>query len=217
MLLVLIIVIIASRDPLFSICVRAMWCTYVTPPIFELYINVCPMPPIQFHLRRASLQNPSITSYASSVLRNRYRTQRPNITADVKYLSPFGPPNSPPTALHRRTIMMVNAMMAPLRNMVTEKAKLYVHATDYLYNIYASHVSQSLFLLSRIDFEITTMIRMIEGGNRPGQSDAQKHVHRIAAGHIANAGICVLVLNGGHFAGERIWGTSRNTHNYKDT
>lgn len=58
--------------------------------------------------------------------------------------------------------------------------------------------------LSRIDVEHASVPRMVTCGNRPGQADAQEHVHRIAAGHVADAGVSVLVLDGGHFAGERV-------------
>lgn len=93
-------------------------------------------------------------------------------------------------------------MTAPDRNMDTEKAKL-LRRTCIPFSA-ASGKCNLCNLLSGVNVEHAAMKRMVTGGNRPGQADAQEHVHRIAAGHIADTGVRVLVLDGCHFAGERV-------------
>lgn len=46
---------------------------------------------------------------------------------------------------------------------------------------------------------------VVDGGDGPGQADAQEHVDRIAARDIADAIIGTLVMLGGNHAGECIW------------
>ena len=52
--------------------------------------------------------------------------------------------------------------------------------------------------------ELGAIVRVIDGGGEPGQADAQKDVDRIRAGHVAHRAVGVLVLNGRHFACERV-------------
>lgn len=41
--------------------------------------------------------------------------------------------------------------------------------------------------------------------NGPRHTNAKEHIYSIAAGYISNAGICVFILNGSHFARKRIY------------
>lgn len=43
------------------------------------------------------------------------------------------------------------------------------------------------------------------GGHWPGDADTKEDVDGVTTRHIADRSIGVLVLNGGHFAGKRIW------------
>lgn len=99
---------------------------------------------------------------------------------------------------------MANAMMAPDRNMLTEKARLRKRWTRLSAMVWREYLCRNS--LSRIDDELTSVVGVIAGGQRPGEPDAEEHVHRIAAGHVADAGVGVFVLDGGHLAGERVWG-----------
>lgn len=54
----------------------------------------------------------------------KYMTHSPPSVATVKYLGPFGPPNSPPMLLFRRINSTIIAITAPEQNRVTENAKL---------------------------------------------------------------------------------------------
>ena len=49
-----------------------------------------------------------------------------------------------------------------------------------------------------------TSVSLDYGSHGPGDTDAEEDVDGVAARHIANGSVGVLVLNGGHFAGERI-------------
>lgn len=65
-----------------------------------------------------------MTWYTSKEDRIKYRIQRQKNTADVAYLMPVGPPNSPPMnfdLLNNRNRM---TSAASLQNIVTENAKL---------------------------------------------------------------------------------------------
>lgn len=41
--------------------------------------------------------------------------------------------------------------------------------------------------------------------NGPRHTNAKEHIYSIAAGYISNAGICIFILNGSHFARKRIY------------
>ena len=49
-----------------------------------------------------------------------------------------------------------------------------------------------------------TSVSLDYGSHGPGDTDTEEDVDGVAARHIANGSVGVLVLNGGHFAGERI-------------
>lgn len=44
----------------------------------------------------------------------------------------------------------------------------------------------------------------IDVTNSPRNTNAKEHVHSIWSGHIANARICIFILDGSHFARKRI-------------
>lgn len=55
----------------------------------------------------------------------------------------------------------------------------------------------------------------VNGGDGPRHADAQEDVHRVAARHVADGGVGVLVLDGGHFAGERVCRRMRRRQQYR--
>lgn len=50
--------------------------------------------------------------------------------------------------------------------------------------------------------EVLALCLVVYGSDGPGHSDAQKDVHSIAARHIADGGVSVLILGGCHFTSE---------------
>lgn len=55
----------------------------------------------------------------------------------------------------------------------------------------------------------------VNGCDGPRHTDAQKHIHCIAAGHVANGGVSVLVLDSSHFTCKSI--CQRIRHRTSDT
>lgn len=53
--------------------------------------------------------------------------------------------------------------------------------------------------------ELLSLHGPVDGGHGPGQADTQEDVDSITAGDVANGGICIHILQGRSFAGERIW------------
>lgn len=62
---------------------------------------------------------------------------------------------------------------------------------------------------ARVHLEGLALAVPVHGGDGPRHADAQEHVHRVAARHVADGGVGVLVLDGGHLAGERVCGRRR--------
>jgi hypothetical protein len=60
-------------------------------------------------------------------------------------------------------------------------------------------------LLSGFHLERSALDVVVDGGHQPRHPYAQEHVHRVAPGHVAHAGVGVLVVDGRHFAGESVW------------
>lgn len=60
-------------------------------------------------------------------------------------------------------------------------------------------------LLARIDEKRLPTAPMHHGCDGPGHADAEKHVHRVRARHVANGCVGILVLARRHFARERVW------------
>jgi hypothetical protein len=52
--------------------------------------------------------------------------------------------------------------------------------------------------------ELGAVPGVVEGGRHPGEADAQEHVDRIRAGHVADRAVGVLVVYGSHFASKCI-------------
>lgn len=118
------------------------------------------------------------------------------------YLANFGPPNSPPIALLRRTSNIMIAITAPVQNSVTEKAKLL--KCKFVLILWPKQISEEN-LLSGIDFECRSFAPMVHGRNGPCDTYSKEDVHSITACYIANASVCVFVLNRGYFTGKCIW------------
>lgn len=59
--------------------------------------------------------------------------------------------------------------------------------------------------LARRDDELVAVHGVIDGGDGPGDADAQEHVHSVAAGHVAHRVVSCAVLDRGHLAGERVF------------
>lgn len=57
---------------------------------------------------------------------------------------------------------------------------------------------------ARWHVELPTFAVPIDRGDGPRHADAQEDIHSIAARHIADGGIGVLVLDGSHFAGKGV-------------
>lgn len=55
---------------------------------------------------------------------------------------------------------------------------------------------------ARVHLEWFAFAVPVNGGDGPRHANAQEHVHRVAARHVADGGVGVLVLDGGDFAGE---------------
>lgn len=53
--------------------------------------------------------------------------------------------------------------------------------------------------------ELLSLHGPVDGGHGPGQANAQEDIDGVAACDVANGGICIHVLDGGSFAGKRIW------------
>lgn len=58
---------------------------------------------------------------------------------------------------------------------------------------------------TRLHLEITALWVVVDGGNGPGHSDAQEDVHSIAAGHVSDGCVSVLILYRCHFTGKGVW------------
>lgn len=58
---------------------------------------------------------------------------------------------------------------------------------------------------ARVHLERFAFAVPVNGGDGPRHTDAQEHVHRVAARHVADGGVGVLVLDGGDLAGEGVW------------
>ena len=62
------------------------------------------------------------------------------------------------------------------------------------------------------DVEDLAVPGFVDGGYRPSNADTQEDVNGITARYIADRSIRVLVLNGSHFAGERVCVEGRDKH-----
>lgn len=59
--------------------------------------------------------------------------------------------------------------------------------------------------LARRDDELVAVHGVVDGGDGPGDADAQEHVHGVAAGHVAHGVVSCAVLDRGHLARERVF------------
>ena len=58
---------------------------------------------------------------------------------------------------------------------------------------------------ARVHLELLSFNSPVDGGHRPRHADPQEHVHGVAAGHVTNGRIGMLVLHGGDFTGKSVW------------
>lgn len=58
--------------------------------------------------------------------------------------------------------------------------------------------------VSRLHAKRAVSVGVVEGSHRPREADAQEDVDGVAAGHVADRGIGVLVVLGSHFTGKGI-------------
>ena len=54
--------------------------------------------------------------------------------------------------------------------------------------------------------KLAPMPLVVDGRHRPGHADAQEDIDRVAARHVADGGVGVAVLHGGHLAGKCVCG-----------
>lgn len=59
--------------------------------------------------------------------------------------------------------------------------------------------------VSRVHHERLPLGAPGDGGNGPRHADPQEDVDSIGASHVADGGVCVLVLDGGNFASKGVW------------
>ena len=62
---------------------------------------------------------------------------------------------------------------------------------------------------ARVHLEHLALGVPVNGRDGPRHADAQEDVHRVAARHVADGGVGVLVLDGGHFTRKRVCGGKR--------
>lgn len=58
---------------------------------------------------------------------------------------------------------------------------------------------------TRLHPELVALWVVVDGGDGPGHSDAQEDVHGVAARHVSNGRVCVLILCRCHFTGKSVW------------
>lgn len=63
---------------------------------------------------------------------------------------------------------------------------------------------------ARVHLEHLAFALPVNGRDGPRHPDAQEHVHRVAAGHVTDGGVSVLVLDGRHFTGKCVCDRKRN-------
>lgn len=57
---------------------------------------------------------------------------------------------------------------------------------------------------SGVDLEDVVHGPLLDGGYRPGDANTQEDVDGVAARHVTDGSVGVLILDSGHFAGERV-------------
>lgn len=74
-----------------------------------------------------------------------------------------------------------------------------------------------MFLLSDWHDEGFAVIGSVDGGDGPGDADAQEDVDGITSRHVADRRVGVLILSGRHFAGEHVWWPTQQQETAKST
>lgn len=59
-------------------------------------------------------------------------------------------------------------------------------------------------LPSRVDVKVISIAGVVNGRNGPGHTNPKKHVNCITSRYIPNTGVCMFVIDCGHFACKRI-------------
>lgn len=57
---------------------------------------------------------------------------------------------------------------------------------------------------ARLHPELTALGVVVDGGDGPRHSDAQEHIHRVAACHVSDGRVGVLVLDRSHFTSKGV-------------
>lgn len=52
--------------------------------------------------------------------------------------------------------------------------------------------------------ELLAVPRLVDGSHGPGDADSEEDVDGVTSRHVADRSVGVLILSGGHFAGEHI-------------
>lgn len=58
---------------------------------------------------------------------------------------------------------------------------------------------------SRVDPELLALRVVIDGSDGPGHTNTEEDVHSVTPSHVADGGVSVLVLDGGHLTGKGVW------------
>ena len=68
----------------------------------------------------------------------------------------------------------------------------------------SSDLSVNADLPAGWDLEVESLWLPVDGGDGPGDADAEEHVDSVGARHVAHRVVCSLVTDGSHFRGEGI-------------
>jgi len=58
---------------------------------------------------------------------------------------------------------------------------------------------------SRIHPELSALCVVVNGSDGPGYTNPQEDIDGVTSCHVADGGVCILVLDSCHFTGEGIW------------
>lgn len=64
--------------------------------------------------------------------------------------------------------------------------------------------------------ELLSLHGPVDGSHGPGQANAQEDIDGVAACDVANRGICIHVLDGGSFAGKRVWRKAETNGSWRE-
>lgn len=58
---------------------------------------------------------------------------------------------------------------------------------------------------ARVHFELFSLAGVVDSRDGPSHADSKKNVDGIASRHVADRGVCILVLDGCHLTGKGVW------------